>query len=255
MKMKTFEKIDNFYDFSLKIKLETPLHVGSSSEGISPLDVDNLVIRINDRPFIPGSSIKGVFRSTLEFFLRSINEKLACDVVGDKPCIDIKDEEFKKLKELEKVKYIDQNACDVCKLFGSNFISSKVEFEDAYAKDEIVISNRDGVAISRETESAEKQKKYDYEVVNPGSIFETHIIGRNLEDYEVGYILSIIALVNDGYAKFGGKKSAGLGRVKIDFEISKTDFSKIDDTFGKQHVDRSNYQKAVKDRLEAMAHV
>ncbi len=252
--MKTFERIDNLYDFSLKIKLETPLHVGSGSEGISPLEVDNSVIRINDEPFIPGSSIKGVFRSTLEFFLRSINEKFACDVVGEKPCIDIRDENFKKMNTEEKIKYIDKNACEVCKLFGSNFIASKVEFEDAYAK-EVKVVNRDGVAIRRDSESAEYRKKYDYEVVNPGTVFETHIIGRNLEDYEAGYILSIIDLVNEGYAKFGGKKSAGLGRIRIDFEILKTDLSKIDGKFEKVRVDDSIYREAFKNRLGEIANV
>ncbi len=253
--MKTFEKVYNLYDFSLKIKLETPLHVGSSSEGISPLEVDNSVIRINDVPFIPGSSIKGVFRSTLEFFLRSINEKLACDVVGEKPCIDIRDEKFKKMNTEEKIRYIDEKACEVCKLFGSNFIASKVEFEDAYANKEITVSNRDGVAIRRDSESAANERKYDYEVINPGTIFETHIIARNLEDHEVGYILSIIDLVNEGYAKFGGKKSAGLGKVRIDFEILKADLSQIDGGFKKMHVDGSIYRKAFKSRLEEIANV
>jgi len=250
--MKTFQKFENIYDFSIKITLQTPLHVGSSAEGISPLEVDNAVMRINDVPFIPGSSIKGIFRSTLESFLRSINEKLACDIVGERPCIDIKDGNFKKLENEEKIEFIEENACDVCKLFGSNFISSKVEFEDTtQIESKNSISTRDGVGIRRDSESAKDRAKYDYEVVNPGSEFTTHIIGKNLEDYEVGYILLVIDLINQGYAKFGGKKSAGLGRAKIDFDISKMDFSKINENaLEKIHVDEAIYRKAFKKRLE-----
>lgn len=255
--MKTFQKIENVYDFSIRIVLQMPLHVGSSSEGISPLEVDNSVIRINDTPFIPGSSIKGVFRSTLESSLRSVNENLACDVVGEKPCIDIRDENFKKMNSEERIKYIKDNACDVCKLFGSNFIASKVEFEDAYPQENTsIISNRDGVAIRRDSESAKSKQKYDYEVVNPGAVFITHIIGRNLEDHEVGYILFVIELINNGYAKFGGKKSTGLGRVKMEFDISKTDFSKISDLkFERIRVDDVIYKAAFKKRLEEISNV
>ena len=62
MKARTFERR---YLFTGTLRLKTGLHIGSGCDIGSP--TDNPVIRTPDgRPFIPGSSFKGAFRSTVE---------------------------------------------------------------------------------------------------------------------------------------------------------------------------------------------
>lgn len=51
-----------------KMKVETGLHIGGSSESVEIGGIDNSVIRrsIDNTPYIPGSSLKGKIRSLLE---------------------------------------------------------------------------------------------------------------------------------------------------------------------------------------------
>ena len=50
---------------------------------------------------------------------------------------------------------------------------------------------------------------------------------ENVDDYQVGYVLMILDLVNQGFIRLGGKKSAGLGRVNMSFSIQKIDKKSI----------------------------
>ncbi len=68
-----------------------------------------------------------------------------------------------------------------------------------------IINYRDGVKIRRDTEVAAIKAKYDYEIVSSGTIFKTELLMENVEDYQVGYILFIIDMINNGLIRFGGK--------------------------------------------------
>lgn len=225
--MLAFDKFVNKYFVDIEIIAQTPLHIGSGEEGLSPLDVDNSVLRDSKgNAVIPGSSLKGVFRSTLEQILKSRNIEVCEEENGD-PCINSKE---RKDFETEDAwfKHIDEHICEVCKLFGSNSFSSRVFFSDAIAdRNNQNIENRDGVKIRRDTEIAADKAKYDYEIVSVGTTFKTEMLMENVEDYQVGYILFLIDMVNNGLVRFGGKKSAGLGRLKFNFKISSIDSEDI----------------------------
>ena len=86
-----FDTFKNKYFFDIYITAETPIHIGSGEEGLSPLDIDSSVLKDSEgNTIIPGSSLKGVFRSNLEQILRGKNVKI-CDEVGGNPCINSKD--------------------------------------------------------------------------------------------------------------------------------------------------------------------
>lgn len=85
------------------IKAETGLHIGGSSGGIEIGGVDNPIIRdpLTNRPFIPGSSLKGKVRSLLEKQLElPINHRIGQSMIH--VC---------KSRE-------DYKRCSVCQTFG-----------------------------------------------------------------------------------------------------------------------------------------
>jgi len=222
--MRFFDTFINRYTLDIQIELITPLHIGVGNQSISPLDSDNAIMRMPDgNAVIPGASLKGVFRSNLEAILR-MRGLYVCDSTNSTCSYSSKDSSNEKLyKDIEQ-------SCEVCSLFGSQSISSHIYISDAIRKGEpgeSFTSIRDGVMIRRDTENAAGGRKYDFEVVNPGTVFAGEILLENVDDYQVGYVLMIIDLMNEGFIRLGGKKSAGLGRVKLSFNIHKIDKESI----------------------------
>lgn len=186
---------------------------------------------INNQPFIPGSSLKGVLRSNVEAFLRSFQSRvtpyLACCQVsrdagsGDRtrrPCISA-DRKKELRRETNADVRIWQESCWVCQFFGSPWIASKAQFVDlslvsAWAPQLLAV--RDGVVIDRESETAAEKGKFDFEVIPPGTQFGVEILLENPEDYELGMLMLGIGFLNDGLALLGGNTSRGLGRVRLD---------------------------------------
>lgn len=252
--MLAFDKFVNKYYVNVEIIAQTPIHVGSGEEGLSPLEVDNSVLKDSQgNAVIPGSTLKGVFRSTLEQILKSKNIKV-CEEENGKPCIDQK--ERKKYKtENEWFAHIEENICEVCNLFGSNSFSSRVFFSDAIAdQNRQNIENRDGIKIRRDTEITADKAKYDYEIVSVGTTFKTDILMENVEDYQVGYILFLIDMVNNGLVRFGGKKSVGLGKLKFNYKISSIDLEDITQVrFEPQPLDPTRIEEIKKATLDYLA--
>lgn len=233
--MKTHELFENRYYISAELSMMRPLHIG---RGISlePAATDLPVIKDgNGLPFIPGSSLKGVLRSTAERLLRSLappgkEKRWACDPIGD-PCVDKdkKEEIVKKFKEDEKrSEELWKESCLICRLFGSPWLASRVYIKDltlANGTDLFPLTLlRDGVAIDRDTGAAKKGAKFDYELVPAGAIFDLKIVLENVEDWEAGLISSILKLwEREGFA-LGGMTSRGLGWAKLfALEVKKVD--------------------------------
>ena len=212
------------------LTLVSGLHIGAGRE-IGATASDLPVLKdINDNPFIPGSSLKGVLRSNVEAFLRGFAraDLVCCQIGGDeeaddpalRPCIG-----RNRKEELRKAANSDariwEESCWVCRFFGSPWIASKVQFIDlpvvtAWAPQLLAV--RDGVVIDRESETAAKGKKFDFEVVPPGTKFGAEILIENPEDYELGMLMLSFDFINDGLALLGGNTSRGLGRMRIDLD-------------------------------------
>ncbi|MFH1962067.1 MAG: RAMP superfamily CRISPR-associated protein, partial [bacterium] len=98
-----------------------------------------------------------------------------------------------------------------------------------------IIKIRDGVAIDSKTGIAIDEKKYDYEVVEPGALFDLHMEVTVREAFDKGIfklILSTIVNLLDGKISFGAKTTSGFGRCKLEnMKYYEFDFSKQDDVW------------------------
>ncbi|MGB9877935.1 MAG: type III CRISPR-associated RAMP protein Csx7 [bacterium] len=199
------------------VEVLSSLHIGKGRALAPDTPSDNPVIKdFLGRPFIPGSSLKGSLRSIVESFVRAYphSSLKACDVL-ENPCIN--DREKPSDEQLLK------KSCDVCLLFGSPWVASRLSFIDLPIIDEtrwheLLLQVRDGVAIDREAGIASPQRKYDYEIVPAGARFKLEILCENVEDYELGLLFTAFELLNKGFAHLGGHSSRGCGRVRVEIE-------------------------------------
>ncbi|MBC7226529.1 MAG: CRISPR-associated RAMP protein [Thermoflexales bacterium] len=214
------------------LEMETALAVGSRLS-LEPTGTDMPVLKDpNGRPFIPGSSIKGVVRFQAERILRTWNRPphfWACDPFGE-PCVPEKSRDGRKGKEelWEESKPSDavfaqmvfEASCTACRLFGSPWFAGRVAFKDACLTNAdvlpIVTQIRDGVGIDRDLGAARTGVKYDFETVVPGARFGLEILAENLEDWELGFLLTVLRFWEEGGIAIGGKttRGPGWGRLK-----------------------------------------
>lgn len=230
-----FHKFENKYIVKGTLKAISPIHIGTSKDNFDPLQSDNAVIRDNDgKPYIPGSSLKGVLRSYMEALLGSglDFEYRSCFIVNS-PCLDeekvkdIKDKIKKRngnnLNNKELAEEIYSELCDVCKIFGCNHFASKLKIRDCSLKDEkFYIEKKDGVVIDRDTGTSLDGRKYDFEQVAAGTKFNFYMTIENLDKEHEELLKLMINLLKNGELKVGGKTSVGLGGIKLTkFEVYK----------------------------------
>lgn len=267
-----------------KIKIEgdlvlnSGLHIGTGSS-LETSGTDSPVIKdFYGRPYIPGSSFKGTFRSTLEAIIRgnkfSKNKLWCCNILSNEnreKCLyreadyyiyyDGENEKKKKATELDIEDFILENSCHICRLFGSPHLASRVKFPDMPVLDDWDISMfeiRNGVTIDRDSETAKDGALYDFEVVPAGTRFKFHMFIENPENWEPGLILTGIDLFNNGYANLGGIKSRGLGTLNIDLrkiihESAKSILGQEEPEIieGEQRIQKKaeDYKKSLKDYI------
>jgi CRISPR-associated protein Csm3 len=207
-------RVDDFDVLRSRLRLkgtlvtQTALHVGASGGDVGAADLP-VQKTAQGYPFIPGSSLKGVVRSTIEGLLRpSRSDQLwACDPLDrDKACGS--SERSGPLKD----------HCAACRLFGSYLVASHVRFSDARMVDEggsPPIETRDGVSIDRDLRVAAAARKYDLEVVAPGTAFGLEIFVLNPEPWLAGLLVIGLDQLAEGFTAVGGFTSRGLGRVSI----------------------------------------
>lgn len=184
------------------IKLETPIIVGSGDSENADMEVLKDYL---GNPFIPASSIAGVFRAYLN------------ELLGDK-----------------------QDKESIGLLFGKddgNFTMSCLNIYDGYFKDECKIDIRDGVKLN-DRKTAETRSKYDYEIVETGNMFTLRmelIIRKCHEKYEKSFkimIAQILYGINDGEIFIGAKTNRGFGYISLTDEnlsILELDFENDDE--------------------------
>jgi CRISPR-associated RAMP protein (TIGR02581 family) len=215
------------------LTLLSGLHIGQG-RALEPAASELPVLKDwGGRPFIPGSSLKGVLRSNLEAWLRGLFPQnwrhIACDRVGGgEVCINnerkqqIIQQHRDNLPEADRLLW--KESCWICRFFGSPWLASKVQVLDLSVKEwrpeQLMV--RDGVVIDRESETAASKLKYDFEVVPPGTTFRLQLLVENPDPWEMGLLMVGFDLLNEGYALLGGDTSRGLGRVRVDWEEIRT---------------------------------
>lgn len=223
--------LDRFYNkYIIKGTLvaETPIHIGASIEGFDPVQVDNSIIRDNNgKPYIPGSSLKGVLRSYLETLLLSgIDERFNACLIVNAPCLG-SEKQLEEIKGIQESVKADQNGdrivaeeiykrlCIVCRIFGNPYFASKITVDDCLLIGDAHLSIRDGVGIDRDTGTAADGKKYDFEQVDAGARFGFSMTVDNLEPEYEDILKIILNALESGQLRVGGKTSVGLGCIRL----------------------------------------
>ena len=223
-----FEKLKSRYVINGKVVMDTGLHIGSGEDSF---ETDALVIKdAYGKPYIPGSSFKGILRSTVERIVPNLDGYRTCALIKGANCVTVneaKKEQFKaRLKGDEEGDPLDL-ICDACKLFGSTAVASKIKIPDLYVSEPWVESfeKRDGVGIDRDTETAAEGAKFDYEVVPSQTEFDFVMICENLDERDKFLLAIGLAEMQSGMVSLGGNKSRGLGAFRLVIEeVAHLDF-------------------------------
>ncbi len=205
---------------------DTAWRIGSGKEGETMSDL-GVVLDPISQPVLPGSSLKGKLRSTCETLSHALGLR-ACmlnyEASGVKCTSDVNyyhnvrgtyQEAFQKGLR-DRLQWIEENTCDVCKLFGSPMQASRLCISDGMLKEwASVVQVRDGVVIDRDSQTAVNGLKYDYEVIPSGSRFEICIDLENPTDQDMALLGAALFEWHSG-SSIGGFTSRGLGRFRLE---------------------------------------
>ncbi|MBC8181886.1 CRISPR-associated RAMP protein [candidate division KSB1 bacterium] len=220
-----FNQLVNRYIFSGELHLLEGIHIGS---GYGNAETEACVIQThNETPYIPGSSLRGALRSTVERIAARLDQFTTCALIDEScNCISVKKKTMETFnKKIEKgendadlLAWLDSNnqLCDTCKLFGSTAFASKLKVTDLFQKASSPLSHvRFGVGIDRDTETAKENVLFDMQVVERQQVFQFEIIAENLEVNDFALLaIGLLELLN-GRIHIGAKSAAGLGKCQL----------------------------------------
>ncbi|NLM75516.1 MAG: CRISPR-associated RAMP protein [Clostridiaceae bacterium] len=225
-----FDKFENRIVYKGVLEAVTPIHIGAGENSIDPGKTDGSVVKNSEgKPYIPGSSLKGVLRCKLESLLS--NEEIAkkwgvwsCNIFGN-TCITKSFVENNKDKRKnnpeEYAREIWNKSCHVCRLFGNQHMASHVQVKDSVLLTGGEEELRNGVGIDRDTGTAAKGITYDFNVVSAGSTFEFELVACNIDEDSKKLLNLLISMLEQGEISIGGKTSRGLGKIVLkNLEIS-----------------------------------
>jgi CRISPR/Cas system CSM-associated protein Csm3 (group 7 of RAMP superfamily) len=208
----SFERLSSRVELRGTLECVTALHVGMGSEGGGRfLPAGALLRDVLDRPYIPGSSLRGCLRSGLEAILRGVDPALACDPSGPESGCRVP---------------AAGPPCAVCGLFGCRGLASRLAVLDAPVAEPWeawMAGARGTVPIDRETETASPHGRRSFETVPAGARFVMELSVENSEEQpldHLGLLFTVVDLLDRGLLTLGGHKAAGLGRVRVLWEVA-----------------------------------
>lgn len=248
------KRLVNEMFLDLIIETKGPLLIKSGTATVSGPDMTPVRTFRNGQSevFIPGSSLKGVWRSHFEKIARSLNptqgsvcnpflttrdsislnnnvlecpsySEIACGQkfeLREKKRFSIGDRSNNRnyhLRNDERVsnELVYRESCPACRLFGSTYFIGRLNLDDAYLAEDSreFLDKRDGVGIDRLTGGAFSKAKFDLEAVSSGVRFKTRVHLRNFECWQLGAVLIILEDLKDGLIRLGSGTSRGLGAV------------------------------------------
>lgn len=233
-----FLKLDSRYVITGTLKPAAALHVGS---GVVSPKTDSPFLTDHHGHLIPGSTLRGVLRSRLERILQSIGGNRGCVLftTGEdnthptcltvKAALDAFKDTHKAKSAAERERLLEQEIlsgdglCDICRLFGSPLLASKLRISDARPDNPKPLI-RDGVGIDRDTETAREHIKYDFETIDSsGFTFRAEI--ENASDKDLALLAILLQEMRKPGIDVGGKKSRGLGRCELKGPLSVEGFA------------------------------
>ena len=213
---------------------DTSWRIGSGKEGETMSDL-GVMLDSNGNPVLPGSSLKGKLRSTCETLSHALGLS-ACMLNHDASGVSCTSDvsyyrsvrgDYQKAYQQGiqcRLQWIDNNTCDVCKLFGSPVQAGRLWVSDGALIDwASIVQVRDGVVIDRDSQTAVDGLKYDYEVVPSNSRFEVCVDLEN-PTYSDLALLGVVLFDWHAGSSIGGFTSRGLGRFHLkDIKLSGVD--------------------------------
>ena len=232
------KKLVNEAYCTLRITTTGPLLVKSGHASVSGPDMTPVLTWRNGKQevFLPGSSLKGVFRSHLEKIVCSLKPRVVCypfegnedrqadvsqrqqyyrDSCGGMFNQYARRSEENRRRLEDRTDLVYAASCPTCRLFGSTGFIGRLAISDAYldpASNELK-EQRDGVGIDRLTGGASHGAKFELEVVSSGVVFETDIHLRNFEIWQLGMLFVVLQDMEDELVRIGSGRSRGLGKV------------------------------------------
>jgi CRISPR/Cas system CSM-associated protein Csm3 (group 7 of RAMP superfamily) len=196
----TFDRFENTYEIQGTIKMETPLRIGKQ---IAPYSVSSAPVLLqydaakrDYMPFIPGSSLKGVLRSSCERIVKSYGEQV-CNLP------------------------VTCGTCRICTVFGAQEAGAKIRVRDCklsmgvylrYTEERPHYADRGGL-------------RYEEDI--PPFCFDLHIDIANATENDVRLVLLGLEEFNHKRAHVGGGVSRGLGFASV--EIKRIIEKRVDD--------------------------
>lgn len=218
----SFEKLSDLIE--LKLAFETLGSLAIKAGDQPQTLADSPVIRIGGEPAIPGSSMKGALRSSLEALLSAKGTLVCVPATAIPNQIKRDRQEAQYLKQIGRKSPCAPNAADICPVClvfgtvgGSQGLSGSAVFLDARLADKFspeIVPERTHVAITRDTRSQSGGALVTMETVDAGVKFAGAIRLINPEPWQVGAILQAIEWLRQ--LGIGSKKTAGYGQLEID---------------------------------------
>jgi CRISPR/Cas system CSM-associated protein Csm3 (group 7 of RAMP superfamily) len=190
-----------------KIINTSPLLIGKGEGESSDTDI---ILWHDGRPYIPGSSLAGVLR--------------------------------KRFCEWCSIKDKDQNRKEIEKFWGTDDSKQKETFQSHIIFDDLLpqkssnfkITIRDGVRIEHKTNIAAEQGKFDYQLLEPGVIFDFKAEVTIREGMDPGVfikiVLSIGEILKNNDFRIGALTSGGFGKIHVEeFNAYHLNFSSDDE--------------------------
>lgn len=200
--------------FSLEIVAQTPVLIKSGFTGLQIMEDMAPLVTFKDgeeQPLLPGSSLKGVFRSHAERIMRTLStEDTVCDLFSRHSSCG------GRLQRNVAPKDAYAGSCPACRLFGSTAYSSRFYVDDAYIVPgtKWTYDRRDGVGIDRFTGGVAGPAKFEMLAVAAGARWNTKIAVRNFEGWQLGIVFAVLRDLEDGYLRLGSASSRGFGAVR-----------------------------------------
>lgn len=212
-----FEKLEEILELEITYTTRSTLAIlaGGEEIGESPG-----VIKLAGRPVIPGSSLKGALRSTLEAMLVQQGVQVCVPFAAIPKGLRREPRRTEYVQRIGRLRPCDvENPCPVCAIFGTvggrGGLSGRAIVLDATTEEgQHALIERTHVAIMRDTKSQAAGSLMTLEAVDAGAIFQGKIRMVNPENWQVGAVVQ--ALKGVKLLGMGGKKTAGYGDLDIE---------------------------------------
>jgi CRISPR-associated RAMP protein (TIGR02581 family) len=209
------KRLLNEVSIEIAMQPDGPILIKAGEKGDDPTLPDMEFVRTNGKPYLPGSSLKGVIRSHCERLARTVGDaRFCCDPLHEQHACGTRLHHQSQRPKLNPVT-IHARSCFVCRLFGNTSLASRFHITDASLLDETDLrtEERNGVAIDRVYGSV-AVGPFNYETVTHGTFHATIFI-RNFGLAQLGLLALTLRDIQQQRVRIGFAKSRGLGTIML----------------------------------------